>query len=61
MSQNQFNICPTCSHQSTCVLTKHKNQVWACSEFDEKKTDHSSENNTKEQEGTEPKLEIAYT
>jgi len=34
MKKNQFNICPTCAHQKTCVLTAHKEQVWECSEYD---------------------------
>ena len=32
---NHFNICPSCMHRSTCVLTTQKNKVWSCSEFDE--------------------------
>lgn len=35
---NQFNICPSCMHCSTCVLTAQKDKVWSCSEFDEIKT-----------------------
>ncbi|TVZ26890.1 hypothetical protein JM83_1888 [Gillisia sp. Hel_I_86] len=35
MKSNLFNICPTCVHRETCVLTQQKNQVWSCSEYDE--------------------------
>ena len=32
---NHFNICPSCMHRSTCVLTAQKDKVWSCSEYDE--------------------------
>ncbi|MEM5565035.1 hypothetical protein WNY78_07960 [Psychroserpens sp. AS72] len=32
---NHFNICPTCMHSNSCVLTTQKDKVWSCSEFDE--------------------------
>ncbi len=35
MKTNSFNICPTCMHKDTCVLTEQKSQVWSCSEYDE--------------------------
>jgi len=35
MKSNAFNICPTCIHSDTCVLTTQKSQVWSCSEYDE--------------------------
>ncbi|QHI39298.1 hypothetical protein IMCC3317_47080 [Kordia antarctica] len=35
MKSNPFNICPTCIHKNTCVLTAQKDQVWSCSEFEE--------------------------
>ncbi len=35
MKPNPFNICPTCMHLETCVLTDQKSQVWSCSEYDE--------------------------
>lgn len=35
MSVNQFNICPSCVHRKTCVLTSQKDKVWSCSEYDE--------------------------
>lgn len=35
MKPNKFNICPSCKHFETCVLTKHKSQVWSCSEYDQ--------------------------
>ncbi len=34
MKPNPFNICPTCMHRETCVLTDQKSQVWSCSEYD---------------------------
>ncbi|MFC4689934.1 hypothetical protein ACFO5T_05790 [Dokdonia genika] len=38
MKANTFNICPTCIHRDTCVLTTQKSQVWSCSEYDESST-----------------------
>lgn len=35
MKTNQFNICPSCIHVKTCVLTAQKSQVWSCSEYEE--------------------------
>lgn len=35
MKPKQFNICPSCKHKATCVLTRQKNLVWSCSEYDE--------------------------
>ena len=35
MRLNTFNICPTCIHRDTCVLTTQKSQVWSCSEYEE--------------------------
>ncbi|WP_425075672.1 hypothetical protein [Psychroserpens sp. S379A] len=32
---NHINICPSCEHRKTCVLTTQKDKVWSCSEFDE--------------------------
>lgn len=32
---NHFNICPSCLHKNSCVLTEQKAKVWSCSEFDE--------------------------
>ncbi|WP_452221233.1 hypothetical protein [Lacinutrix salivirga] len=32
---NNFNICPSCIHKDSCVLTNQKDMVWSCSEFDE--------------------------
>jgi len=37
MKPNAFNICPTCSYQNNCVLTKFKDQVWSCSEYSEQR------------------------
>lgn len=34
MKTNSFNICPTCMHKETCILTDQKSQVWSCSEYD---------------------------
>jgi len=35
MESPSFNICPTCVHVSTCVLTSQKHKVWSCSEYHE--------------------------
>ena len=35
MKTNPFNLCPTCIHVTTCVLTKQKHKVWSCSEYDD--------------------------
>lgn len=32
---NHINICPSCIHRNTCVLTAQKDKVWSCSEYDE--------------------------
>ena len=32
---NHINICPSCIHRNTCVLTTQKDKVWSCSEYDE--------------------------
>ncbi len=32
---NHFNICPSCIHINSCVLTAQKDKVWSCSEFDD--------------------------
>jgi len=53
MKINHFNICPTCEHQNTCVLTNQKSQVWSCSEYDE--TINRQENNEVEPIKTEQK------
>ncbi|WP_299006576.1 hypothetical protein [uncultured Tenacibaculum sp.] len=37
MNANPFNICPSCAYLSTCVLTKSKEKVWSCSEYNEVK------------------------
>lgn len=34
---NHFNICPSCMHRNSCVLTTQKDKVWSCSEFDQQK------------------------
>ncbi|MEZ7494314.1 hypothetical protein QO206_02375 [Leeuwenhoekiella aequorea] len=34
MKINSFNICPSCVHITTCVLTMQKELVWSCSEYD---------------------------
>jgi len=61
MKHNKFNICPSCIHKDTCVLTKHKSQVWACSEFDEIETADAFIKTGEQQIRTEPKLELAYS
>ncbi|MDE1208149.1 hypothetical protein [Tenacibaculum larymnensis] len=35
MNTNPFNICPSCIEVDTCVLTKSKEKVWSCSEYNE--------------------------
>ena len=35
MNINTINICPTCMHKNSCVLTTQKSKVWNCSEYDE--------------------------
>lgn len=45
MKANPFNICPTCGHRDTCVLTQQKNQVWSCSEYDEEVSESGHSNN----------------
>lgn len=35
MNAKHFNICPSCIHRNTCVLTAQKDKVWSCSEYDE--------------------------
>lgn len=42
MNTNKFNICPSCIHVKTCVLTTQKSQVWSCSEYDEVPTHSNS-------------------
>ncbi len=32
---NHINICPSCIHRNSCVLTAQKDKVWSCSEYDE--------------------------
>lgn len=50
MKTNNFNICPSCTHRNTCVLTAHKDKVWSCSEFEEVQYNKSSLKTTKQQE-----------
>ncbi|WP_167455915.1 hypothetical protein [Tenacibaculum singaporense] len=35
MNTNPFNICPSCTEVNICVLTKAKEKVWSCSEYNE--------------------------
>lgn len=35
MESNVLSICNFCAQQHTCVLTIHKEKVWACSEYNE--------------------------
>lgn len=37
MNTNKTNLCPSCQHNRSCVLTSHKESVWSCSEYDEHK------------------------
>lgn len=39
MNTNPFNICPSCTEINTCVLTKSKEKVWSCSEYNEVSTE----------------------
>ncbi len=39
MNKNRFNICPSCMHRITCVLTAQKDLVWSCSEYDEQNSE----------------------
>lgn len=52
---NHFNICPSCIHRNSCVLTAQKDTVWSCSEYDE-----NVQNKTKEKkvQSTERILEL---
>ncbi|MAM29849.1 MAG: hypothetical protein CMC13_12575 [Flavobacteriaceae bacterium] len=34
MTSNTFNICRTCIHRDSCVITHNKSQVWSCSEYE---------------------------
>lgn len=36
---SSFNICPSCMHQNSCVLTAQKDKVWSCSDYDEVKSE----------------------
>lgn len=38
MKSNNFNLCPICTHNYSCVLTDQKDLVRSCSEFDEVQT-----------------------
>lgn len=53
MNTNPFNICPSCTEVNTCVLTKSKEKVWSCSEYNE-----VSEEKTKEKKITVIKREM---
>lgn len=35
MNANPFNICPSCTEVNICVLTRSKEKVWSCSEYNE--------------------------
>lgn len=53
MTTNIFNICPTCTHLSVCVLTDSKEKVWSCSDYEEAQTPPTPKPTlTKEQERT---------
>ncbi|RMA58737.1 hypothetical protein BXY75_2114 [Ulvibacter antarcticus] len=43
MKANPFNICPSCIHRETCVLTDQKSQVWSCSDYGEVATEVTSQ------------------
>jgi len=59
MKSNPFNICPTCIHKETCVLTQQKNQVWSCSEYDEDITKSNQHNNSESSISIEGQPEMA--
>ncbi|QYA26700.1 hypothetical protein G3I01_14765 [Gramella sp. MT6] len=46
MKSNHFNICPTCIHKNSCVLTSQKSKVWSCSEYEENIRDPTSSINS---------------
>nr|WP_321227980.1 hypothetical protein [uncultured Psychroserpens sp.] len=47
---NHFNICPSCMHSNSCVLTAQKDKVWSCSEFDEIKPSQTNMDNVQQPE-----------
>jgi hypothetical protein len=53
MNINHFNICPSCIHNSTCVLTAQKDKVWSCSEYD-----HTLPDETQEDTLPQPEFEL---
>lgn len=59
MKSNPFNICPTCMHRETCVLTQQKNQVWSCSEYDEETSDLKSSDDSRATISIEDQPEMA--
>ncbi|WP_034921779.1 hypothetical protein [Gillisia sp. CAL575] len=59
MKSNPFNICPTCIHKETCVLTQQKNQVWSCSEYDEDISESDHHNNSESSISIEGQPEMA--
>ncbi|RKS53392.1 hypothetical protein BC962_1642 [Gillisia mitskevichiae] len=59
MKSNPFNICPTCMHRETCVLTQQKNQVWSCSEYDEETSDLKSTDDSRATISIEDQPEMA--
>lgn len=58
MNLNALNICTTCIHRNTCVLTTQKSQVWCCSEYDEE-TDQLKVKQTSKKKSSEPSLAMA--
>ncbi|GGX06567.1 hypothetical protein GCM10007384_05350 [Aquimarina muelleri] len=61
MKSNPFNICPTCVHENTCVLTTQKSQVWSCSEYDEETVTIATKLKPKSIMKKEPKPEMAIS
>ena len=59
MKANPFNICPTCMHRETCVLTQQKNQVWSCSEYEEETSDLKYSDNSRATISIEDRPEMA--
>ncbi|WP_369994500.1 hypothetical protein [Winogradskyella sp.] len=56
---NHINICPSCIHRNSCVLTMQKDKVWSCSEYDEEDGELTTLETVRESEKNEErKLEL---
>ena len=56
MNTNPFNICPSCIGVNTCVLTKSKEKVWSCSEYNE--VNEVVEKEKKEEAVVSPEMQV---